>query len=113
MALRTGSDYYTKFVFSENGKDLARRIHRLEVQGPDGRVHVFTGENLPDFIYGFSGHAYKGEHLLTVLVSKRPKRTFQPAQILWPTGRDVMHVIIGMMMAFSWIFFMDVMSQML
>ena len=68
MALKHGSDHYTKWVHMENGKVMVRRIHRLEIQDARGRLHAITREQLPESILTSTGDAKKSPHIARILL---------------------------------------------
>jgi hypothetical protein len=73
MALRQGSECFTKWTHVESGEVLTRRLHRIVLQTPDGDVKKITGDALPDSIQTWSGHTYHGVNLARTLL--RPKST--------------------------------------
>jgi hypothetical protein len=97
MALKQGSERYTMWTHVENGKVLSRRLHRIEVQARDGRLHVIEGDKLPDFLQTCAGVGYQGLHLAQILLKpgpiKLPLLSEEPR--LWPTGRDTMNMALG------------------
>ena len=113
MALKQGRECYTKWTHVESGQVLNRRLHRLEVQGQDGRLHVVTGENLPDFIQTCAGDGYRGCHLAQILLGKPTPTSYEaPTAFLWPTVRDVLHVVIGVAVVLALHFMGSVASAM-
>ena len=84
MALYDGSTYYTKFTFTENGKTIDRRIHRIEIQARDGRLYIIEGKDLPDFLYASTGVGFKGQH-----IARDPACPARPIglRFLSPSGR--------------------------
>ena len=97
MALSQGGERFTKWTHVENGQVMTRRLHRLEVQGKDGRLYVLEGRHLPDFIQTCSGHGHKGKHLAQILLHPRnfppqPREEFKR----WPNVRDVVHIGLGL-----------------
>ena len=98
MALKQGSERFTKWTHMENGKVLARRLHRMEVQARDGRLYVITGDDLPDALLTNSGHGHKGEHLAQILINPNRINTRRydfSSCGLWPNGRDALNFILG------------------
>ncbi len=101
MALKHGSEHFSKLVYMEDGQVLVRRIHELNVQASDGSLHRIKGDKLPQAFVVFAGKAYKGLHLGQVLLSREPGNDFlkqqyaPPVANYWPAGRDAMHVVIG------------------
>jgi hypothetical protein len=98
MALKQGSERFTKWTHTENGKVLTRRLHRMEVQARDGRLYVIKGDDLPDALQTNCGHAYKGEHLAQILLnpSKINTRGYELGSLgPWPNGRDALNFAIG------------------
>ena len=71
MALRQGSECYTKWTHVENGQVLSRRLHRIVLQTPDGDLKKITGDKLPDSIQTSAGHAYYGVNLARTLLSPK------------------------------------------
>ena len=98
MAIKQGSESFTKWTHVENGQVLVRRIHRIDVQAADGHLHHITGNRLPEFIYTCTGQGHKGSHLAQILLSPQSSRKspYEPPVVrIWPTWRDVVHVVIG------------------
>jgi len=109
MALKHGSESFTKLVHMENGKVLVRRLHRLEVQSASGQLHVLTGDKLPDSITTNTGQGYKGAHLGQILL--KPKQRLSLLSELndykddrWPTSRDAINWMIGIAFVLFWNF---------
>jgi len=109
MALKQGSESFTKLVHMENGKVLVRRLHRLEVQSASGQLHVLTGDNLPDSIVTNCGDGFKGAHLGQILL--KPKQRWSASSTLsefkddrWPTSRDAIQWMIGIAFVLFWNF---------
>lgn len=108
MALKHGSEYFTKLTHIENGKIVPRRIHRLEVQDRHGRLHILTGEKLPDYIQINTGHGYAGKHLGQILLGTKGlsltdsvlslPRVEMPA---WPCFRDLLSALMGFLLFFA------------
>lgn len=97
MALERQGEYFTSWTHVENGRVMNRRLHRIEIQARDGRMYIVTGKYLPDYLHTGSGHAYKGEHLLQMLLGpEQMQRSSEPAEVrYWPTARDVTHAALG------------------
>jgi hypothetical protein len=97
MAIKQKDEHFTKWVHTENGKILVRRIHRLEVQALDGRLHIVTGDRLPDMIQTCAGEGYRGAHLAQILVNPKSLRRkyIAPLAMPYPTGRDLFNVGLG------------------
>ncbi len=96
MALKQGTETFTKWTHVENGKILVRRIQRLEVQARDGRLYIITGEDLPDFIQTNTGNGTKGDNLAQILLKGGQKPTFFRMESRpWPTARDAFNFLIG------------------
>jgi hypothetical protein len=98
MALKQGSDCFTKWTHVENGRVMVRRIHRIEVQARNGHLYTLRGDHLPDFIQTSAGTGFKGEHLAQILLSpeipdRRP--TYRPEPRPWPTFRDIVNLGLG------------------
>lgn len=68
MALKHGSDHYTKWMHMENGQVMVRRIHRMEVQDARGRLHAIAEDQLPEAIVTSTGKAQTGTHIARVLL---------------------------------------------
>jgi hypothetical protein len=97
MALKSGSEYYTEVVFTENGGSKLRRMHRLCIQTSDGQVHTFTGKSLPDRFQYDSGHDHKGDHLGEMFGLPREEvLTFLKGFV--PGPRDWVYVIVGIVL---------------
>lgn len=100
MALSQGGERFTKWTHVENGQVMTRRLHRLEVQGKDGLLHVLEGRELPDFIQTCSGNGHKGKHLAQILLHPKnfppmPRRNADR----WPNLRDASHIALGLTIA--------------
>ena len=101
MALRDKDSgvYYTKWNHVENGNVITRRIHRLEIQGRDGRLYIITGAELPDYIQTCAGVGHKGLHIAQILL---PEEATRPTYSLalqpnpWFSKRDLVCVMIGL-----------------
>lgn len=78
MALRHGSECFTKWTHVEDRQVVTRRLHRIDLQTPDGRLRSIKGDKLPDFIQSCAGHGYASANLIQILLS--------PASCL-PRGR--------------------------
>ncbi len=95
MAIKHGSQYFTRFVHLENGNVLNRRIHRLEIQARDGRMYVVQGDKLPDFIQLSTGAGHQGEHVGQILLNPQAARLLpSPETRPWPCGRDLLNVAV-------------------
>ncbi len=98
MALKQGSERFTKWTHVENGKVLTRRLHRIEVQASDGRLYVVRGDSLPDAIQTNCGTAYKGDHLAQILLKPGAisARSYELGSSgPWPNGRDALNFALG------------------
>ena len=114
MAIKQGSEAYTKWMHVENGRVLVRRIHRMEVQAHNGRLYVLRAENLPDYIGTFTGEGHKGEHLAQILLSPKTitrNTAYVAAETRsWPTFRDVVNVGMGFLLTVMLKFVVSVVS---
>ena len=100
MAQRHGGEWYTHFVFTENGVTINRRIHGIKVQGRDGWMYTLKGREMPDFIQLETGVGHAGKHLAEILLD--PKNQPPPPKggmKRWPSLRDASHLIIGITFA--------------
>jgi hypothetical protein len=99
MALKHKEEHFTRWTHVENGQVLNRRLHRIEVQANDGRLYVITGDRLPDFIQTCTGVGHKGTHLAQILFNpnRQPKRFSLSDPEPWPSSRDVLMAVIGVM----------------
>jgi hypothetical protein len=91
---------YCKWMHIENGNTIVRRVHRIEVQGKDGRLYVLEDDGLPDTVVMNTGVGYRGKHLAQVLLDPKPtlgRERVQPGDNPWPNGRDALHVSAGFM----------------
>lgn len=96
MALEHDGENFTRWTHVENGQVLNRRLHRIEIQANDGRLHVLEGDKLPDFLQTCTGHGYKGLHTAQVLLSPgKVHASVSERIVLWPSGRDFLHVVLG------------------
>ena len=90
MALKHGSEKYTKLVHVENGRTMVRRIHRLEVQDSRGRLHGIVGQDLPDTILTFAGQKTEGGNMAQILLNPKAKLPYIPPIVrAWPDLGDV------------------------
>jgi uncharacterized Ntn-hydrolase superfamily protein len=71
MALRQGSECFTRWTHVENGQVVNRRLHQIDLQTHDGRLRTITGDKLPDFIQTCAGHGYVSANLAQVLLSPK------------------------------------------
>jgi hypothetical protein len=90
MALKHGSDHYTKWMHMENGQVMVRRIHRLEIQDAKGRLHMITRDRLPEAIVTSTGDAKKSPHIARILLRPQSVSLMDwqsldliPATFLW------------------------------
>lgn len=97
MALQHGGERFTRWTHVENGQVLNRRLHRIEIQARDGRLHVIQGDKLPDFMQTCAGQGYKGAHIAQILLNPNaPRSTELPEEPkCWPTARDALHAAFG------------------
>lgn len=78
MALKEANETFTLFNHLENGKSTRRRIHKMEVQDRNGRLHTIIGDDLPEWVGLFSGQGMKGCHLAQILLSPNPAPAWTP-----------------------------------
>lgn len=96
MALHHGDEHYTKWMHIENGNMMVRRLHRIEIQARDGRLHVIRGDKLPDGFVTSAGHGHKGEHIAQILLRPDSIRQLSAPDVdYWPKARDVLHFGLG------------------
>ena len=114
MALNHKGEYYTQWTHTESGKVMNRRLHRIMVQRGDRGLVELAGPNLPDSILTFAGDGHKDLHKAYIysqgdtsaftpdfrpyrpsLFSRRP---YYVTEYLWPTRRDFIHLIIGIVL---------------
>lgn len=81
MALRQGSECFTSWTHVENKQVVNRRLHRIDLQTPDGQVRTITGDKLPDFIQTCAGHGYTGKNLEQILLSSASRFQMSPKQV--------------------------------
>ena len=77
-ALRQAIECSTRLDHVENGPPLHRQVRRIEVQ-TRGRLYVFKGKQLPEFIGVCTGQGYKGKH-------RRPDPLVPRLGLRWPPG---------------------------
>lgn len=114
MALKHGSEHFTRWTHVENGQVLNRRLHRIEIQARDGRMYVLQEERLPDFIQTCAGHGYKGVHIAQILLDPNAasdEKVPSPTPISWPTGRDVMSAGLGCLVFLAGRFFLNLLAS--
>ena len=103
MALKSEkeTESHTKWVHTENGKVMVRRIHRMEVQARTGVMYTLRGKDLPDFIETSAGDGFKGAHLAQILLKpeKIPQRTPYTAAVAnpFPSLRDLGNMAFGVL----------------
>ena len=100
MAICQRGERCTKWTHLENGMVTNRKLHRLEVQGKDGRLYILEGDDLPEYFQTSAGVGYKGKHLGQILLNPKdlppPKRAeFER----WPSLRDTLHIGVGLTFA--------------
>ncbi|MCI0459841.1 MAG: hypothetical protein L0Z62_23065 [Gemmataceae bacterium] len=95
MALKHGEEFFTMFTHVEDDRVLNRRVHRIEIQARDGRLHVLEGKRLPTFIQTNTGTGFKGAHLMQILV--KPTSWKDTLLESWPTSRDLVHGVLGIL----------------
>ena len=78
MALKQANEKFTKFVHLENGNSTVRRIHQMQVQDRKGRLHIITGDDLPEYVGISTGQGMKGCHLAQILLSPNPAPEYVP-----------------------------------
>lgn len=97
MALEANGQKYGMFNYSENGKNIHRRFHQMKLQAPDGRVFFIDGDKLPIEVGLLSGPAYRGAHVLEVLLSpdKAKGTPLLPLANGWICKRDALFLVLG------------------
>ena len=89
---------YTMWTHTENSKVVNRRLHKMDVQDRFGRMHHLKDDELPEAIHTFSGQAYTGAHLATILLSPeklRVPKAAPPDTASWPNLRDAVNLLLG------------------
>jgi hypothetical protein len=112
MALKQGAEHYTMLTFTENGQVRNRRLQRIEIQDSTGRMHILEGKALPDFIRADTGLAEKGEHLATILLQPEKAKAKSLIPEAWPTNRDVLNGLAGMVLLMMMLRFAHLASNM-
>ena len=110
MALKqAGEASFTKWMHTENGKVLVRRLHRLEIQSASGQLHILTGDKLPDAIMTNAGEGFRGNHLGQILL--RPNQRLSSLSTFrdvpddrWPTSRDAIQWLLAFAFVMFWNF---------
>ena len=103
MALKSDkeTDGHTMWFHMENGKTIARRIHKMEVQARTGIVYTITKKDLPDVIHTSAGEGFKGAHLAQILLKPEKISQAKPytAAIAnpFPSLRDIGNMAIGIL----------------
>lgn len=95
MALHQANEKFTKWVHTENGNVMVRRIHQIQVQARDGRLHLITGDKLPDSIQTSAGQGMKGCHIAQILLSPNPAPDYVPDPVRTWTFSHVVCLLIG------------------
>ena len=80
-------EHYTKWVHMENGKNLVRRIHRLEIQAADGRLYIVTGAKLPEMMVSNCGFGHTGANVAQILLKPDTKMKYVPPPAATPAER--------------------------
>jgi hypothetical protein len=100
-ALRQALACSTRLDHIENGPPLHRQVRRIEVQ-TRGRLYVFRGKQMPEFIGICTGQGFKGNHVAQILLSYdsvsdglQEYSVWSTAPAAWPELRDVMHMALG------------------
>jgi hypothetical protein len=88
MALRQGSECFTRWTHVENGQVVNRRLHGIDLQTHDGRLRTITGDRLPDFIQTCAGHSDTSANLAQILLSPKSLSQKVPKQVPWPLATD-------------------------
>ena len=95
MALRQGSETFTKWVHVENGNVVVRRLHRIVLQTHDRGPQTISGDKLPDSIQTWTSHPYVGVGASKILGSpksvsrqSRRKKCHLPVTATWWLPRD-------------------------
>ncbi len=78
MAVHRENETFTTWTHHEPGNPITRRIHRMEVQDRHGRVHILTGDRLPDLVTTSVGPGMKGCHLAQILLSPNAAPEWTP-----------------------------------
>ena len=89
MALHQGGECFAKWTHVEDGQEFTRRLHRIVLQTPNGRVKTITGDKLPDSIHTFTSHPYVGVDFCRTLILPEtlPNRFKRRALLrLWCVG---------------------------
>jgi hypothetical protein len=72
----------------------------MDVQDRYGRMHHLKDDELPEVIHTFTGQAYTGAHLATILLRPeklRVPKAAPPDPAAWPSFRDVANFLFGFM----------------
>lgn len=102
MALKADGRHYCKVAWIEQGRVTVRRVHCMIVQVADGRIFELSKDKLPDAFVLTTGEPYKGEHMAQVLLNPRKLLecpSFWELLRGWPSGRDMLHVLLGASLA--------------
>lgn len=90
MALKHGSDHFTKWMHMENGQVMVRRIHRMEIQDACGRLHTIIQDQLPEAVVTSTGEGQKGKHIARILLRPQSRTLAElpafdglPGAFLW------------------------------
>ncbi len=86
MALKHGSNHYTKWMHMENGQVMVRRIHRMEIQDAQGRLHVIQKDDLPEAVLTSTGESQKGKPIARILLRPKSKGFVEWQSLDGPTG---------------------------
>jgi hypothetical protein len=94
MANEHKGEHFTRWMHMESGKTMVRRLHRMEVQAADGKLHVITGTDLPEAMVTSAGDSHTGQHLAQILLRKDGGSLVKTLQSF--TWRDAAYVAIGL-----------------
>lgn len=86
MALKHGSDHYTKWMHMENGQVMVRRIHRMEIQDAVGRLHVIQKHDLPEAVVTSAGERREKRAIARILLRPRSKGFAEWESLELPSG---------------------------
>lgn len=99
MAIKRKEEYFTHWTHVENGNTFNRRLHRIEIQANDGRLHILQGDSLPYYLQTCTGTGHRGVHIAQILLdpNRKANRLSLRERDPWPNSRDLFMTIIGIM----------------
>lgn len=98
MALKTGETNYCLLSVEGERTRFNRKLTQLRIQDRFGRMHIVTGDSLPDLFVVQLRQEKRGGSIAEILLNNKPteKLPFWPEIVPWPSGRDAIQWIGGL-----------------